>query len=207
MAGGWGRFLGEWLGSLVVLFAAVLWFAVMTLIVLPFTLVRRFVAPPQPKEGSSSLITGASSGIGAELARAYSKRGVKLVLTARRADKLASVKKVCEAMGATVKALSVDFNDKDDMNKHITATDDEWPLDLVIANAGVAEATFMLQGKEGLSLDTVRGDQHKLSWCCKHVSAYHDEDEGALARPTCNHVLRRLSKADSRCRMGSILLK
>jgi len=157
MAGGWGRFVGEWLVALLVFVAATLWFAVMTVVVLPITLIQRVVAPKKPKEFSSILITGTSSGIGAELARSYSQKGVKLVLTARRADKLAVVKKDCEGLGATVKVLCVDVTDKEEMNKQITAADDEWPFDLVIANAGVEEATFVSQGKEALGLDAQFG--------------------------------------------------
>lgn len=157
MAGGWGRYVGEWLVLLIVGLGSILWFAVMTVIVLPITLVKQLVAPMKPKEFSSILITGASSGIGAELARSYSQKGIKLVLTARRADKLAKVKSECEALGATVKVLSADVTDKEQMNKLITETDDEWPLDLVIANAGVEESTFILQGKDALEHDTQFG--------------------------------------------------
>ena len=46
---------------------------------------------PAPKPGHVAVITGASSGIGAEIARELSRRGHELVLVARSADKLQSL--------------------------------------------------------------------------------------------------------------------
>ena len=43
---------------------------------------------PAPKPGHVAVITGASSGIGADIAREFSRRGHELVLVARSRDKL-----------------------------------------------------------------------------------------------------------------------
>jgi short-subunit dehydrogenase len=44
-------------------------------------------------KGKWALVTGASSGIGADLARLYAKAGCNLIITARREQRLAELKK------------------------------------------------------------------------------------------------------------------
>lgn len=84
------------------------------------------------------LITGASSGLGAALARAVSRPGATLHLGARRAEVLEAVAESCRALGAEVHTRCVDVRDG--------AAMDDWilhagRLDLVIANAGVSAGT------------------------------------------------------------------
>ncbi len=86
----------------------------------------------------SILITGASSGIGAALARAYAGPDVHLALGARNAERLAAVARDCRTAGAAVAERSVDVTDRDAMAAWIAEVDDQWPLDLVVANAGVS---------------------------------------------------------------------
>lgn len=93
--------------------------------------------PGPRKSFFSILITGASSGIGAEFARQYAKDGVRLVLVARRADKLKAVAEECEKRGAVVIVCVGSVVDKEAMETIIVTQDGKCPLDLVIANAGI----------------------------------------------------------------------
>jgi short-subunit dehydrogenase len=90
----------------------------------------------------SILITGASSGIGATLAEGYAAHGVTLILTARNNQRLEEVAERCRTRGANVKIGIVDVTDKAGLANFIARMDDETPIDLVIANAGISSGSF-----------------------------------------------------------------
>ncbi|MFN8089604.1 MAG: SDR family oxidoreductase [Mycobacterium sp.] len=70
------------------------------------------MALPEPTPESTCLITGASSGIGVEIARALAKRGHGLVLLARRVDRLESLASTLSGeYGVRVEALGCDVSD------------------------------------------------------------------------------------------------
>ena len=59
------------------------------------------------------LITGATSGIGAELARAYAAPGVRLALFGRDEGRARSLAEECRAKGALVACILVDVTDEE----------------------------------------------------------------------------------------------
>jgi uncharacterized protein len=60
--------------------------------------------------GTTAIITGASSGLGAEFARTLAARGANLVLVARRADRLAALAdELASAHGVTIHPLALDL--------------------------------------------------------------------------------------------------
>lgn len=97
----------------------------------------------------SILITGASSGIGAALAREYAGPGYTLFLGGRNQSRLDEVAADCVAQGATVENAAIDVTDAGAIAAWIAASDGRSPLDLVIANAGVSAGT----GTAGEPLD------------------------------------------------------
>jgi len=123
-------------------------FDVITFVLSPFLFVYERISSGKRKEFKSILITGGNAGLGEVLALAFAKPGVRLVLTARNTEKLMVVKEKCEKKGSTVVTASVDVTDKKALAAVIERADDECPLDLIIANAGVSANTLGLTNIE-----------------------------------------------------------
>jgi short-subunit dehydrogenase len=84
------------------------------------------------------VITGASSGLGAALARTYATPGVALGLIGRNEGRLAAVAGACRASGATVEEGLIDVTDRARLEAWLVAFDRAHPVNLVIANAGIS---------------------------------------------------------------------
>ena len=85
------------------------------------------------------LITGATSGIGEACAHKFAEGGYDLILTARRADKLAEIKAEMESKGARVKTLVFDVRDVEAAKAAVESLEGDWQtIDVLINNAGLA---------------------------------------------------------------------
>ncbi|CUW41558.1 putative short-chain dehydrogenase/reductase SDR family protein [Magnetospirillum sp. XM-1] len=93
------------------------------------------------KAFTSVLITGASSGLGAGLARIFAAPGTTLHLSGRHGARLDEVAGQCRAKGAEVHARQMDVTDPAACADWVQASDSTSPLDLVIANAGISAGT------------------------------------------------------------------
>ena len=98
------------------------------------------------------LVTGASSGIGAAVARELGKRGARLVLAARRKDALDELVAELASRGATAMAVACDVTKDGDPEAAVASAVGRFgALDTVVANAG-----FGVAGRfESLTLEDV----------------------------------------------------
>lgn len=95
--------------------------------------------------GRVALITGASSGFGAHFARILAAAGAKVVLGARRVDKLTVLKAEIEAAGGAALAVSLDVCDEASTIAAYDAAEAAFGIvDTIIANAGVAADKLLL---------------------------------------------------------------
>ena len=96
------------------------------------------------------LITGASSGLGAGMARAFAARGRDLALCARRVDRLHDLKTELTAGHPDIRVAvaELDVNDHEQVPKVFAALSDELGgIDRVIVNAGIGKGAPLGSGK------------------------------------------------------------
>lgn len=86
------------------------------------------------------LITGASSGIGAATAQAFAAEGARLLLCARRLDKLKENEAALRREGAAdIFSFELDVRDRDEVEGTINTLPNQWrEIDILVNNAGLA---------------------------------------------------------------------
>jgi len=97
-------------------------------------------APTPPRQpsptslaGKLALVTGASSGIGAATARALAGAGARLVLAARRTERLAALASELAQGGAPAEVVALDVRDAASMDRALAGRE----FDIAVANAGL----------------------------------------------------------------------
>ena len=89
-------------------------------------------------ENKVIVITGASSGIGEATAKLLAENGAKVVLGARRTDKLEKLVEAIHASGGIAEFKAVDVTDREDMKAFIQFAKDKFGcVDVIFNNAGI----------------------------------------------------------------------
>jgi uncharacterized protein len=107
--------------------------------------------------GRWALVTGASAGIGAALARELAARGAKLILTARRRERLESLAAELAAKGAETRIVVADLNDPAAPRQIFDTTEGAGlAVDILINNAGFGQYGAFSTSAIGQELSQVR---------------------------------------------------
>ena len=92
-------------------------------------------------DGKVCIITGSNSGVGAAAAEIFAKEGAKVVITARRQDKLDEEANKIRSMGGTVLAVKCDVSNEEEVIALVKKVVEEFgTVDVLLNNAGVLEA-------------------------------------------------------------------
>lgn len=101
------------------------------------------------------VLTGASRGIGRELALMLAKKGARLVLAARKADQLDAVAQACRSANPSIEVLTVptDVTDEAQLARLVqTALERFGRIDILLSNAGILQGGVIAEG----DIDSIR---------------------------------------------------
>lgn len=122
---------------------------------------------PSPAPDRTSLVTGASSGIGAELARALARRGHGITLVARRADLLEELAEELRALGVRAEPLSADLSRREDraaLPARIEALG--LGVDVLVNNAGLSTVGPVASADVDAELNMIEVDVAAVADLC-----------------------------------------
>jgi NAD(P)-dependent dehydrogenase (short-subunit alcohol dehydrogenase family) len=89
--------------------------------------------------GRVAMITGASSGLGEQFARALSRAGAGVVLAARRMERLKTLRAELEAEGGDAHVVELDVTDTDSINAAVAHAETEMgTIDILVNNSGIS---------------------------------------------------------------------
>jgi NAD(P)-dependent dehydrogenase (short-subunit alcohol dehydrogenase family) len=90
-------------------------------------------------EGKVALVTGASSGLGAQFARRLARAGAQVTLAARRVERLKELRAEIEAEGGDAHVVELDVTDHDSIKAAVAHAETEaGPIDILVNNSGVS---------------------------------------------------------------------
>lgn len=133
-------------------------------------------------QGKTILITGASDGIGAELARSLAAPGVSLALAARGLDRLRQVEAQCREKGAEALALRCDVSVEADCRDFIERAAGRFSgIDILVNNAGVSGHALLEEVEDFSWYEAMmRVNYFGSLWCSRYALSHLKARRGLL---------------------------
>lgn len=99
-------------------------------------------------KGKTAIVTGASDGIGAAIAKELASEGANVVLAARRAEKLIELVNEIEAAGGTALAVPANVASKEEVEQLVKQTAERFGhVDILVNNAGQMLSSQVVKGE------------------------------------------------------------
>ena len=143
------------------------------------------------------LITGASSGLGAGMAREFAAKGYNLALCARRLERLETLKQELEQQyGIRMIAKSLDVTNYDQVFQVFREFKQDFgQLDRIIVNAGVGEGRRIGKGNFAINKATVETNFiSALAQCEAAVEIFREQNSGHLVMISSMSAIRGMPK-------------
>jgi NADP-dependent 3-hydroxy acid dehydrogenase YdfG len=138
-------------------------------------------------------VTGASSGIGAETARALATAGAAVTLGARRVDRLEALAREIAAAGGRVAVQATDMRREEDIRRLVTIACDRFGgVDVLVNNAGLGRAAPLASAATELWREML--EVNVLGLCIATREAIQDMERRGVA----GHVVHVSSMAGHR---------
>lgn len=123
-------------------------------------------------KGKITFITGASSGIGKACAATFAKEKSKLILAARRIERVQTLAKRLESQfGVKTKCVQLDVRDYEQIEKTINSLESNWQkIDILINNAGLSRGLDKIhEGKKDDWDEMIDTNIKGLAYITRHV--------------------------------------
>ncbi|MEZ0051626.1 short-subunit dehydrogenase [Mycobacterium sp. MAA66] len=134
---------------------------------------------PPPSSSGAVIVTGASSGIGEQLAREFAGRGYQLVLVARSADKLTAL---ADELGPRVRPLPADLSEPEEralLPERLAALG--LHADILVNNAGLGTSGRVAEADPAAELNLIEVNVAALvDLCCRFTPGMVTRGRGAV---------------------------
>src|SRR5436190_14020809 len=128
------------------------------------------MALPPPDPGTTCLITGASSGIGAEVARGLAARGLGVTLVARREERLRELAgEIADAHGVETEVVTADVSNERSRNRLFNEVEQRGlTVEVLVNNAGFGSGGRFVELDEAKEASMVRTNCEAVVGLTRH---------------------------------------